>query len=118
MKTNQISPILTVGRQKTLGGGLTIQLDAMEGATKEMGVCSHSCGVNGTEASSQTSQGDDVPKYDFFLSFKSTDTRKGFIAHLYDALVMKGTSTFTDNVNLEKGERVNNLSGYIESLYI
>ncbi|KAF3776957.1 hypothetical protein EJ110_NYTH47110 [Nymphaea thermarum] len=41
-------------------------------------------------------------------------THKGFIGHLYDALVTSGISTFIDNVNLEKGERVNNLSGYIE----
>ncbi|KAF3789454.1 hypothetical protein EJ110_NYTH18261 [Nymphaea thermarum] len=44
------------------------------------------------------------------------DTRKGFIAHPYDALVTRGISTFIVNVNLEKGERVNNLSGWIERL--
>ncbi|KAF3789448.1 TMV resistance protein [Nymphaea thermarum] len=86
----------------------------MEGATEEKGVRSHGCGADGTEASWQASQGDDGQKFDVFLSFRGADTRKGFIGHLYDALVTRGISTFIDNVNLEKGESVNNLSGYIE----
>ncbi|XP_031504668.1 toll/interleukin-1 receptor-like protein [Nymphaea colorata] len=86
----------------------------MEGATEEKGICSHGCGADGTETSWQASQGDDEQKFDVFLSFRGPDTRKGFIAHLYDALVTSGISTFIDNVNLEKGERVNNLSRYIE----
>ncbi|XP_049937090.1 disease resistance protein L6-like [Nymphaea colorata] len=86
----------------------------MEGATEEKGVCSNGCGVDGTEASWQASQGDDGQKFEVFLSFRGPNTRKGFISHLYDALVTSGIKTFIDNVNLEKGERVNNLSGYIE----
>ncbi|KAF3776956.1 TMV resistance protein [Nymphaea thermarum] len=86
----------------------------MVGATEEKGVCSNGCSVDRTEASWQASQGDDGQKFDVFLSFRGPDTRKGFISHLYDALVTSGISTFIDNVNLEKGERVNNLSGYIK----
>ncbi|XP_049937077.1 disease resistance protein Roq1-like [Nymphaea colorata] len=85
----------------------------MEGATEEKGVCFHGCGADGTEGSWQASQGDDGQKFDVFLSFRGADTRKGFIGHLYDALVTRGISTFIDNVNLEKGESVNNFSGLI-----
>uniref|UniRef100_A0A5K0Z9F0 Uncharacterized protein n=1 Tax=Nymphaea colorata TaxID=210225 RepID=A0A5K0Z9F0_9MAGN len=71
----------------------------MEGATEQEGVCSDGCGAGGTKASSQTSQRD--------------DTRKRFIGYLYDTLVKRGISAFIDNVNLKKGERVDNLFRHI-----
>ncbi|XP_031503882.1 disease resistance protein L6-like [Nymphaea colorata] len=77
----------------------------MVGATEEEGVCSHGCGADGIEASSQTSQGDDGLEFEVFLSFSGADTHKRFIGHLYDALVERGISAFIDNVNLEKDEK-------------
>ncbi|KAF3789455.1 hypothetical protein EJ110_NYTH18262 [Nymphaea thermarum] len=74
----------------------------MEGDTKEKGVCSHGSGADGTnEASWQTSQGD------------GADTRKRFVVRLHDELIEKGIHTFMDNVDSRKGERVDNLFGYI-----
>ncbi|KAF3789451.1 PHLOEM PROTEIN 2-LIKE A6 [Nymphaea thermarum] len=86
----------------------------MKGATEEEGVCSHGSGADGTEASSRTSQRDDGLEFEVFLSFSGADTRKRFIGHLYDALVERGISAFIDNVNLEKGEMVDNLFRNIE----
>nr|XP_023882252.1 TMV resistance protein N-like [Quercus suber] len=42
-------------------------------------------------------------KYDVFLSFRGTDTRKNFTDHLYPALSQKGIFTFRDDEKLERG---------------
>ena len=42
-------------------------------------------------------------KYDVFLSFRGTDTRKNFTDHLYAALSQKGIFTFRDDEKLERG---------------
>ena len=41
-----------------------------------------------------------------FLSYKGEDTRDNFAAHLYHALRMKGISTFIDDDELKKGEKI------------
>ncbi|KAF3774414.1 TMV resistance protein [Nymphaea thermarum] len=56
----------------------------------------------------------DAFEYDVFLSFRGPDTRKTFTGHLYQAMKDKGISTFIDNVNLEKGKKVEELFKYIE----
>ena len=42
-------------------------------------------------------------KYDVFLSFRGTDTRKNFTDHRYAALSQKGIFTFRDDEKLERG---------------
>ena len=42
-------------------------------------------------------------KYDVFLSFRGSDTRKNFTDHLYAALKQKGIFTFRDDEKLERG---------------
>ena len=42
-------------------------------------------------------------KYDVFLSFRGSDTRKIFTDHLYVALKQKGIFTFRDDEKLERG---------------
>ncbi|XP_030959277.1 TMV resistance protein N-like [Quercus lobata] len=42
-------------------------------------------------------------KYDVFLSFRGSDTRKTFTDHLYAALNQKGIFTFRDDEKLERG---------------
>ncbi|KAM5552055.1 hypothetical protein ABKV19_026758 [Rosa sericea] len=45
-------------------------------------------------------------KYDVFLSFRGTDTRKGFTGRLYSALNQKGILIFMDDPELEKGKSI------------
>ncbi|XP_059668937.1 disease resistance protein Roq1-like [Cornus florida] len=44
--------------------------------------------------------------YDVFLSFRSEDTRKNFVEHLYVALQQKGIYTFKDDKKLERGKSI------------
>ena len=46
------------------------------------------------------------PKWDVFLSFRGTDTRRNFVSHLYSALHNAGIETFKDNLELQKGEEI------------
>ncbi|KAL4580740.1 hypothetical protein LXL04_016942 [Taraxacum kok-saghyz] len=60
-------------------------------------------------------------KYDVFLSFRGSDTRKNFIGHLYQALKEKGVYTYKDDERITKGKRISDdLLGSIEDsqLYI
>ena len=58
----------------------------------------------GTEsASSSSSSIMSGFKYDVFLSFRGSDTRKNFTDHLYAALKQKGIFTFRDDEKLERG---------------
>ncbi|KAG7942521.1 hypothetical protein I3843_16G107200, partial [Carya illinoinensis] len=43
--------------------------------------------------------------YDVFLNFRGEDTRKGFTAHLHDALRQKNINTYIDN-KLPRGEKI------------
>ncbi|KAL2334986.1 hypothetical protein Fmac_016199 [Flemingia macrophylla] len=45
-------------------------------------------------------------QYDVFLSFRGSDTRHGFISHLYKALCDKGICTFIDDEELQRGEEI------------
>ncbi|XP_024178722.1 disease resistance protein RPV1-like [Rosa chinensis] len=59
-------------------------------------------------ASSSASSSSDIPpkeKYDVFLSFRGTDTRKTFTSHLYKALDEKKIDTYID-YNLERGDEI------------
>ncbi|KAM0024962.1 putative TIR domain, P-loop containing nucleoside triphosphate hydrolase [Helianthus debilis subsp. tardiflorus] len=44
--------------------------------------------------------------HDVFLSFRGEDTRKGFVDHLYKALVQQGIQTYKDDETLARGERI------------
>ncbi|XP_056164863.1 TMV resistance protein N-like [Syzygium oleosum] len=44
--------------------------------------------------------------YHVFLSFRGTDVRKSFLAHLYTALDQKGIYTYVDSEELRKGEQI------------
>nr|XP_023914306.1 TMV resistance protein N-like [Quercus suber] len=46
-----------------------------------------------------------LKKFDAFLSFRSEDTRFGFISHLYEALRLRGIHTFIDD-KLPRGEKI------------
>ena len=54
-------------------------------------------------ASSSSSSTTSGFKYDVFLSFRGSDTRKNFTDHLYAALNQKGIFTFRDDEKLELG---------------
>ena len=43
-------------------------------------------------------------KYQVFISFRGSDTRKKFTSHLYEALKRNGITTFRDDESLERGE--------------
>ncbi|XP_058190551.1 disease resistance protein RPV1-like isoform X2 [Rhododendron vialii] len=43
-------------------------------------------------------------RYDIFLSFRGSDTRKKFTDHLYHALMREGFQTFRDDDEIERGE--------------
>ncbi|KAG2665021.1 hypothetical protein I3760_16G110800 [Carya illinoinensis] len=43
--------------------------------------------------------------YDVFLNFRGEDTRKGFTAHLHDALCRKNINTYID-YKLPRGEEI------------
>ncbi|KAM7476912.1 hypothetical protein LguiB_024155 [Lonicera macranthoides] len=45
-------------------------------------------------------------RYEVFLSFRGSDTRKAFTDHLYTALVRASIQTFRDECDLEKGENI------------
>jgi hypothetical protein len=45
-------------------------------------------------------------KYHVFLSFRGSDTRYGFIGHLYNALTTKGIRTFIDDEHLQRGDEI------------
>ena len=59
----------------------------------------------GTESASSSSSSSIMSgfKYDVFLSFRGSDTRKNFTDHLYAALNQKGIFTFRDDEKLERG---------------
>ena len=44
--------------------------------------------------------------YHVFLSFRGSDTRKNFTAHLYTALKQNGIFTFRDDEKLERGKTI------------
>ncbi|KAL3740328.1 hypothetical protein ACJRO7_021581 [Eucalyptus globulus] len=44
--------------------------------------------------------------YEVFLSFRGTDTRKGFTDHLYNGLIDAGIDAFRDNEELRQGEHI------------
>lgn len=44
--------------------------------------------------------------YHAFLSFRGTDTRKGFTDHLYRALELAGIHTFRDDDEIERGANI------------
>jgi len=52
------------------------------------------------------SSGSSSWKFDVFLSFTGIDTRKGFVDHLFSALVQKDMFVFKDDVTLERGEYI------------
>jgi hypothetical protein len=45
-------------------------------------------------------------KYHVFLSFRGSDTRRGFVGHLYNALTTKGIRTFIDDEHLQRGDEI------------
>ncbi|KAI4367135.1 hypothetical protein MLD38_022905 [Melastoma candidum] len=45
-------------------------------------------------------------KFDVFLSFRGTDTRRNFTDHLFAALTRKGIFAFRDDEELERGEAI------------
>ncbi|XP_004309139.1 PREDICTED: uncharacterized protein LOC101292172 [Fragaria vesca subsp. vesca] len=45
-------------------------------------------------------------RYDVFLSFKGTDTRKSIVVELYNKLISRGIKTFMDDQDLEVGDAI------------
>ncbi|XP_068328925.1 disease resistance protein RPV1-like [Pyrus communis] len=48
-------------------------------------------------------------KYEVFINFRGEDTRKGFVSHLYNALVKKPINAFMDAEKLRKGDDLSEL---------
>ncbi|XP_048421106.1 disease resistance protein RPV1 isoform X2 [Pyrus x bretschneideri] len=48
-------------------------------------------------------------KYDVFINFRGEDTRRGFVSHLYNALVKKPINAFIDAEKLRKGDHLSEL---------
>ncbi|CAN1187587.1 Disease resistance protein RUN1 [Linum perenne] len=59
-----------------------------------------------SSSSSASTSSSPLLTYDVFLSFRGSDTRHGFISHLYNALRLKGISTFKDDLKLERGKLI------------
>ncbi|CAI0628798.1 unnamed protein product [Linum tenue] len=58
-------------------------------------------------ASTSSSQTPPPPfAHDVFLSFRGADTRHGFTAHLYGALVRRGINAYRDDNELARGETI------------
>ena len=53
-----------------------------------------------------TSSPSSQAKYDVFLSFRGEDTRRIFTSHLYDALCQKNISTFMDDEEIKRGDKL------------
>jgi hypothetical protein len=61
------------------------------------------------ETSSSSSSSSSLSRqwgYDVFLSFRGTDTRNTFTAHLHKALTQKGINTYIDDDNLRRGDEI------------
>ncbi|KAL3746372.1 hypothetical protein ACJRO7_015345 [Eucalyptus globulus] len=58
------------------------------------------------EESSSTTRSLSVDNYQVFLNFRGTDTRKGFVGHLYDKLENAGIEVFKDDEKLRGGEEI------------
>ncbi|KAK4278754.1 hypothetical protein QN277_016556 [Acacia crassicarpa] len=54
-------------------------------------------------------------EYDVFLSFAGKETRLNFTGHLYEALIRSGIRCFRDDVDLPKGEDINDLFREIQN---
>ncbi|XP_050154515.1 disease resistance protein RPV1-like isoform X3 [Malus sylvestris] len=48
-------------------------------------------------------------KYDVFINFRGEDIRRGFVSHLYNALVKKPINAFIDAEKLRKGDHLSEL---------
>lgn len=48
----------------------------------------------------------DKKQYDVFLSFRGTDTRRGIVSHLHNALVGRVDDTFKDDQTIEIGDTI------------
>ncbi|CAI0627440.1 unnamed protein product [Linum tenue] len=58
-------------------------------------------------ASTSSSQTPPPPfAHDVFLSFRGADTRHGFTAHLYGALIRRGINAYRDDNELARGETI------------
>ncbi|XP_070681489.1 disease resistance protein RUN1-like isoform X3 [Malus domestica] len=60
-------------------------------------------------ASSSSSSSGLGCKYDVFINFRGEDTRRGFVSHLYNALVKKPINAFIDAEKLRKGDHLSEL---------
>ncbi|KAJ9554667.1 LOW QUALITY PROTEIN: hypothetical protein OSB04_018712 [Centaurea solstitialis] len=71
---------------------------------------SSSSSVDSTPSSSplsfSSSSSSQSLKHDVFLSFRGTDVRNTFVAHLYSALVQQGIDTYKDDKTLARGETI------------
>ncbi|KAK4278775.1 hypothetical protein QN277_016575 [Acacia crassicarpa] len=66
----------------------------------------------GGESSSTSNTCNSSPdkwKHDVFLSFAGSDTRLNFTDHLYDAFIRSGIRCYKDDVDLQRGEDIDNL---------
>ena len=63
-------------------------------------------GTGGAPTSSLDSSSTAQWKYDVFLNFRGSDTRRSFTDHLYAALKRKGIFTFRDNEKFERGKYI------------
>lgn len=56
-----------------------------------------------SSAAADESRGPSLWKYDVFLSFRGTDSRRNFVSHLYEALTKEGIKAFHDDRELPRG---------------
>lgn len=56
-----------------------------------------------SSAAEDESRGRSLWKYDVFLSFRGTDSRRNFVSHLYEALTKEGIKAFHDDRELPRG---------------
>ncbi|XP_033131205.1 putative disease resistance protein At4g11170 [Brassica rapa] len=56
-----------------------------------------------SSAAADESRGPSLWKYDVFLSFRGTDSRRSFVSHLYEALTKEGIKAFHDDRELTRG---------------
>ncbi|XP_076884085.1 disease resistance protein Roq1-like [Bidens hawaiensis] len=59
-----------------------------------------------SSSSSNFNSASDSWNYEVFISFRGEDTRKGFVDHLYEALVQQGIQTYKDDETLPRGAKI------------
>lgn len=91
----------TLFKKRKIMNTILKKLSCFERKVKSLRIFESRSSLSSSSSSSFTPQ-----RFDVFLSFRGTDTRKNFISFLYKELVSKGIRTFKDDKELESGRPI------------